>query len=64
LEGEKYMRERRKIKIKVVDDASQYSNITNEQLLADSEKYDKENYNPLDNIEDKEVFIPKLRRNI
>jgi hypothetical protein len=52
------MKERRKVVIKVVDDVSQFGNITNEELLAESDKYDKDNYNPLDNIEDKEILVP------
>lgn len=52
------MKERRKVKITVIDDVSQFGNITNEQLLVDSEKYDKDNYNPLENINDKEIIIP------
>jgi len=49
---------RRTIKVKRVEDVSSLGQISDEQLLADAEKYDKDNYNPLENIEDKEILIP------
>lgn len=57
-------RERRKVKVTVVDDASQYSNITNEKLLADSEKFDMAIYNPLDSLEEKEILIPAQKTEV
>jgi len=44
-----------------VQDVSSLGQITKDELLADMEKFDKENYNPLESVEDKEVLIPDLR---
>jgi predicted DNA binding CopG/RHH family protein len=51
-------RKRRTIKVKRVKDVASLGQITDEQLLGDAEKYDKDNYNPLENMEDKEILIP------
>ncbi len=49
---------RRKIQIKHYDDISDLGQILKEELLSDAEKYDKDNYNPLSNLYDKEILIP------
>lgn len=49
---------RRNILIKTTSEPSKY--MTNQQLLAEFVKYDKDNYNPLDNVKDKVVLIPKI----
>jgi predicted DNA binding CopG/RHH family protein len=49
---------RRQIKIKNVKDVSTLGQISKQELLADTEKYDKDNYNPLENLEDKEIHTP------
>jgi predicted DNA binding CopG/RHH family protein len=53
---------RQPIQVKTVNDASDLKQTTKDQLLADSEKFDKENYNPLNNLSDKEVLINKLNK--
>ena len=55
---------RRQIQMKIVDDVSTLGQITNEELLADSEKYDAENYNPLDNLDEKEILIPNYKSEV
>lgn len=49
---------RRQIQVKKVKDVSTLGQISKKELLADAEKYDKENYNPLGNLEDKEILTP------
>jgi len=55
---------RRKIQIKSVKDISSLGQMTDTELLADSEKYDKENYDPLKNLDDKEILIPSNRTEV
>ena len=55
---------RRKIQVKTVRDVASLGQITNEELLADEKKYDKDNYNPLENIEEKEILIPDSRTEV
>jgi predicted DNA binding CopG/RHH family protein len=55
-------KQRQPIQVKTVNDASDLKQTTKDQLLADSEKFDKENYNPLNNLSDKEVLINKLNK--
>lgn len=50
---------RKNVKITVADDISVFGDITNEDLLKAHEAFDKDNYNPLDNIENKEILIRK-----
>ena len=50
--------------MKIVDDVSKYGTITNEEILAESKKYDAENYDPLENLEDKEILIPDNKSEI
>ncbi|WEK53468.1 MAG: hypothetical protein P0Y55_12860 [Candidatus Cohnella colombiensis] len=51
-------RPRQLIQVKPVDDASKLGQITKQELLAESEKYDQDNYNPIQNLADKEMLIP------
>ena len=44
---------REKVRIKRVKEVSSLGQMTDEELKADAEKFDKENYNPLENIEGK-----------
>jgi LysM repeat protein len=57
-------KERRKIQVKSVKDVTSLGQITKEELLADMEKFDKVNYNPLESDEDKEVLIPDHKTEI
>jgi predicted DNA binding CopG/RHH family protein len=49
---------RQKIQVQTVTDASKLGQISKKELLADSEKYDADNYDPLKNLSEKEVLIP------
>jgi|GEM_PF-3070424 len=55
---------RRQIDVKPMSDVSVLGQTTKEQLKNDSEKYDLENYNPLENLADKEVLLPDNRTEI
>ncbi|MHB9095883.1 MAG: plasmid mobilization protein [Eubacteriales bacterium] len=55
---------RRKIQVKTVRDVASLGQITNEELSADEKKYDKDNYNPLENIEEKGILIPDSRTEV
>lgn len=55
---------RKTIKAKKVKEVSSLGQMTDEELMADAEKYDIDNYNPLENIEDKEILIPDNRTEI
>ncbi len=57
-------RKRRTVKIETVKDVTELGQITKEELLADHEKYDKENYNPSDNLDEKEVLVPANRTEV
>lgn len=46
---------RRKIKVERVTNVDELGQITNDELMELSDKYDPEHYNPLDNIEKKEI---------
>ncbi len=46
---------RRRIQIETVQDATSLGQVSKKELLADAEKYDKENYNPLENLKEKEI---------
>jgi predicted DNA binding CopG/RHH family protein len=52
---------RRKIQITSVKDPSVIAGITNEEIMEESDKYDKESYNPLENIAEKEILVPNHR---
>lgn len=54
---------RRIIRVKSIDDVTSLGQITKEELLTDSEKYDKENYNPLD-AQEKEILVPDNRTEV
>lgn len=51
-------KERRKIIIENVDNATSLGQISKEELLRDSDKYEPENYNPLENIDEKVILVP------
>ena len=57
-------KERRMIKTKVFSDVSELGQITKEQLLRESEQYDKENYNPLADLSEKVVVHPQSRSEV
>lgn len=54
---------RQPIQVKTVADASEFKQITKSELLADSEQFDKENYNPLENLSEKEIVLNKNKIN-
>lgn len=56
--------QRKKIQAKTVNDVSSLCQISKEELLKDAEKYDKENYNPLENLDEKEVLVPENRTEV
>jgi hypothetical protein len=49
---------RKKIHIKTLDDVSDLGQITKADLILESIQYDKENYNLLDHLDDKEIVSP------
>ena len=49
---------RHKIQVQTIDNASTLGKITKQELLSDSEKYDPENYNPIQDLSEKEILIP------
>lgn len=57
-------RERRQINVKSVGDVSVLGQTTKEQLLEDAVKYDVDNYNPLENLSEKEVILPDNRTEV
>lgn len=56
--------QRRKIQVKSVKDVTCLGHITNEELLTDAELYDKDNYNPLEDMENKEIIVPDNRTEV
>lgn len=56
--------QRRKIQAKTVNDVSSLGQISKEELIKDAEKYDKENYNPLETLDEKEVLVPENRTEV
>ena len=55
---------RHQIDVKPMSDVSVLGQTTKEQLKNDSEKYDPENYNPLENLAEKEVLLPDNRTDV
>ena len=55
-------RNKRKIEVEVVESVNKYGYIKDEELLEESAKYEPENYNPLENVEDKEIVIPNTNK--
>jgi hypothetical protein len=55
---------RQKIQVKTVNDTSRLNQTSKKELIADSNKYDKDNYNPLENLSEKEVLIPKNKSEV
>ncbi|WP_347488023.1 plasmid mobilization protein [Desulfoscipio sp. XC116] len=56
--------QRRKINIKTVKDVSSLGQVTKKELLAESQRYDKGKYNPLDNLEEKKLLIPEQKTEV
>ncbi len=54
---------RRKVNIKIVDDVSKLGQMTKSDLLAESEKFDPENYNSLEQADEKIILIPENKSN-
>lgn len=57
-------KERQKIDMIKTKDVSSLGQISDDDLLAESEKYDIENYDPLENIDKKEVLISKNKTDV
>jgi len=55
---------RQKINSVVEQDISALGRITKQELLNQSEQYDPENYNPIKNLDDKEVLINKNKTDV
>lgn len=55
---------RQQINVKTVKDVSKLGHMTKEELLSESEKYDIDNYNPIDHNQEKEVLIPKNKTEV
>lgn len=55
-------RNKRKIEVEVVESVNKYGYIMDEELREESAKYEPENYNPLENIENKEIVIPNTNK--
>jgi len=55
---------RKQIEIKSFNDISVLGETTKEQLLKESAQYDLENYNPLTNLNEKEIIAPDNRTEI
>jgi hypothetical protein len=53
-----------KIQVKTINDASHLGQISKEELLSESEKYDKDSYDPTENLAEKEVLIPKNKSEV
>lgn len=57
-------KERENIKVQTYNDVTDLGQISKEKLLEEALKYDKANYNPLDNIEEKEVLHSKNKSEV
>lgn len=55
---------RQKITILTPEELEGDAQISTTELLEEHEKYDKNHYNPIANLEDKEVLISKKRSNV
>lgn len=58
------MSKRRKISVKSINDVSVLGQISKDDLLADNEYFDKDNYNPLIQNEEKVILIPEHRTEV
>ena len=56
--------QRRKIIAKSVQDVSELGQISKKDLLNESDRFDRENYDPMANLDDKEVLIPDNRTEV
>ena len=57
-------KEKREIIIHNVDDVTPSGQMTNEDLMRDSVKYDSDNYNPLGNPDEKVMLVPDNKSEI
>lgn len=57
-------KKKRKIIIQNVDDVTSLGQMTNEELMHDSVRYDSDNYDPLDNIDEKVMLVPDNKSEI
>lgn len=55
---------RQKIITQVVKDVSDLGYMTKQELLKESDQYDPENYNPIDNLDEKEVILSKNKTDV
>lgn len=57
-------KERRKIIIENVQDVTSLGQMSKEELLLESEKYEPENYKPLENIDEKVILVPNNKTGV
>lgn len=57
-------KERRKIEIKRPQEVTTLKQVAKQDLLTDAEKYDKENYDPLKNLSEKEIIVHQNKTKI
>jgi predicted DNA binding CopG/RHH family protein len=57
-------KQRYKILTKTEKDVSLLGKITKQEILKQSDDYDPSNYNPIDNLKDKEVLINKNKTDV
>ncbi|AXF55748.1 plasmid mobilization protein [Salicibibacter kimchii] len=55
---------RQKINVQKPTDVNDLHQVTEEDLLSDFEKYDAENYDPLEDIDNKEVIAPSNKSEV
>lgn len=55
---------RQRINVKTLDDVSHLNQISKKELLSESERYDKDSYNPLHNLAEKEVVVSKNKSDV
>jgi predicted DNA binding CopG/RHH family protein len=57
-------RQRHKIITKTEEDISLLGKMTKKEILKQSDEYDPSNYNPIDNLRDKDVLINKNKTDV
>jgi predicted DNA binding CopG/RHH family protein len=57
-------KQRHKIITKAEEDISLLGKITKKEILKQSDEYDPSNYNPIDNLRDKDVLINKNKTDV
>lgn len=57
-------KERRKIEIKRPEEVTTLNGIEKKDLFKDVELFDQENYDPIKNLSEKEIIVPKNRTEI